>query len=136
MGINSTILICNDHLDWIKRNHSVFVNGLVSRLEQGETDPYPGHSRWNGDAMPGVQVISSGHSDFPSVIIVGGNSGKKITGVSRTSAGHPTDVDALKAMANRLGYTVRKKAKYDSKPKQQQQSVHANSKRKRQQKKR
>ena len=108
MAISSAIVISNNHLDWIRRNPEVFVNGLISRLEQGETDPYPGYARWNGDAMPGVQFVHSGHSSGQAVIVMHGAAGKCVV---TTSVGgqHPSDVDALKAFANRLGYTIRKK---------------------------
>lgn len=107
---NSTIVIDHKYLDWIRRNPRVFVNGLVSRLENEETDHYPGFARWNGDAMPGVQVVTVTRSDFPVVIITADGKGKKAVNVNRISQSSSNDVEALKALAKKLGYNVRKKS--------------------------
>lgn len=112
MSNNSAVVINDDYLDWIRRNPVQFVNRLVSRLEQGEVDPYPGFARWNGDAMPGVQVAFIGHSSFPGVVLVGGHGcGKKLMTMPHVdrNANPPNDVEVLKAMAERLGYSIRKK---------------------------
>ncbi len=111
MAMNSAIIICNNHLDWIRRNPPVFVNGLMGRLEQGECDPSPGYARWSGDGMPGVQVVAVEHSSQASVIVMGGNCGKLVSvcGSSSRGSGPASDVDALRAMADKLGYSIRQK---------------------------
>lgn len=109
MANNSAIVINHNHLDWIKRNPRVFVNGLMTRLEHGEVDPFPGHARWNGDGMPGVQLVHTGHSSEATVILVGGNSGKKVGTAYAKGSSQPSEVDALKAMASKLGYSVTKR---------------------------
>lgn len=106
---NSTIVIDHAYLDWIRRNPRVFVNGLVSRLENEEIDHYPGYARWNGDAMPGVQVVSVNKSDFPVVVIMVDGKGKKVVTATRQSRSSSGDVEVLKTLAKKLGYAVRKK---------------------------
>jgi len=110
--MNTTIVINNNHLDWIRRNPAVFVNGLIGRIENGECDPHPGHARWNGDALPGVQVVAVEHSSQATVVIMGGNCGRAVTscGSSGKGGAPASDVDALRAMASKLGYTVRQKS--------------------------
>jgi hypothetical protein len=103
MSTNSTIMINHDHLDWIRRNPTLFVNNLISRLNSGETDPFPGHARWHGDAMPGVQVVTTGSGDFPVAVVVGKNCGKKLGTVSAME----DKVEVLKELAHEHGCTVR-----------------------------
>lgn len=107
---SSVVLISEESLDWIKRNPRVFVDGLIGRLENGETDPYPGHSRWNGDAMPGVQVVTAGKPGTVTVVAANEGFGRQLFMVNDHGQRKlPSTVEVLKIMAQKLGYNIRKK---------------------------
>jgi hypothetical protein len=106
MTDSSVVIIDNDNLSWIQKHPGHFVEQLLSRLFSGETDPYPGHARWKGDACPGVQVVHVGAARYPTLFLVKDGQGKKVASVQRSINGESQEVQALKALARKLGYNV------------------------------
>jgi len=109
---NAAVMINLEYLDWIRRNPALFVNNLLTRLEVGQTDRFPNDARWNGDAMPGVQVVHVGSSDFPAVVVVGKNIGKKLGTVSAMEE----KLEVIKELAHEHGCVVQKKTTRTPKP--------------------
>ena len=128
MSDNSVVVINNDHLDWIRKHPDHFVNLLISRLQSGETDPYPGYARWNGDACPGVQVVQTVKSNFPSLILVENSRGRKFMNVKKAQKGESQDLLILRKLAHRLGYmlekggTTKRQSKTGFKPRQRRKT--------------
>lgn len=111
MSKNAAIVIQVDQVDWIRRHPIRFVASLLSRVEQGELDRYPGYARWNGDGVPGVQVVWVGEHESTGVIAVGKGHGKRLGMCSTPNNGSDASkLDILKELAGQLGYTLRKKA--------------------------
>lgn len=108
---NSLIMIQNEHIDWIVKNPERFVQNLITRLNGGEIDKYPGYARWNGDGMPGVQVVWIGQTDLCGVIVVGNNIATRLGAVSNIKNDNTleTKEKILKELAKQLGYTLKKK---------------------------
>jgi hypothetical protein len=119
MSSNSIIIINSHNLDWIKRHPERFVASVVSRIEGEEEDPYPGHARWSGDAMLGVQVVhTANETDLRPqsiVILVDDNSGKKLVSFfdfenqqlkSQRGQKGDKEIIALKKLATKLGFDV------------------------------
>ena len=109
--MNSVIIINSDHLDWIIRNPYVFTRALIGRIQSEEVDPYPGYSRWHGDAMPGVQVAYVGKPETLAVIMVENNAGKKILSLpsypgSANLSQQQQELAVLKELASKLGYDI------------------------------
>lgn len=108
---NSIIMIQNEHIDWIVKNPEKFVNNLITRLNGGELDKYPGYARWNGDAIPGVQVVWIGNCNLCGVISVGNNIATRLGAVSKVKndGSQESKEKILKELANQLGYILKKK---------------------------
>lgn len=109
--INSLIMIQNEHIDWIIKNPERFVQNLVTRLNGGEVDKYPGYARWNGDGIPGVQVVWIGQSDLCGVVAIGSNLATRLGAVTniKNENTQASKERVFKELAKQLGYTVQKK---------------------------
>lgn len=109
----AVVIIQSDQLDWLKRHPSLFANAVVSRIEMDETDKYPGYSRWDGDGVPGVQVvwISNPEDKNQTCLISAGNGfGVKIMSTRvKNNTNKETKIQFLKLLADKLGFNVTKK---------------------------
>lgn len=110
MGFNSVLFVCNDALDTIKRDPEGFADEIVRRmgsLGEGEFG--------FGNHANGFDVAHVGHADEVALIAVGGNYATKLVSYhAGWSANHHKEegqIELLKALAKKLGYTVRKKPK-------------------------
>jgi len=112
-GNTTVIVVQNDNLAWYRSHSDRLFTALFGRIAGGETDPYPGHARWNGDGIPGMQIVWNADSSRIGLLAVGRGSGQRLASVP--GLGNPSDEDTkvslLKALASRLGYTVTKKRK-------------------------
>lgn len=116
-------MIQNEHIDWIIKNPERFVQNLVTRLNGGELDKYPGYARWNGDGIPGVQVVWVGQSDLCGVVVVGSNVATRM-GVAakvKNDGSQDSKEKILKELAKQLGYTLQKKKEKQSNKKNKQE---------------
>ena len=104
----TAIILHNDQTDWFVRNATKFVNGIVSRMNGGEIDKYPGAARWDGDGIPGAQVVWVGNSNVNGIISVGQGHGVRL-GVAHCKNTHANKLDMLKELAEEMGYSLRKK---------------------------
>jgi Cu/Zn superoxide dismutase len=108
MGFNSVLFVCNDALGTVDREPEKFAE-LISRkmggLDTGEFG-FGGHA--NGFCIPHI-----GHADEQVVLLVGGNRATKLASHRNWRAGHDEEgqLEALKVLAHKLGYTIRKKPK-------------------------
>jgi hypothetical protein len=112
-GNTSVLIIQNDNLEWYKRNSDRLFSALFSRIAGGETDRYPGYARWDGDGIPGMQIVWNADSSTIGLLAVGRGSGQRLASVHGLGNPNTEDnkVSLLKALANQLGYTVTKKRK-------------------------
>ena len=92
--MNSTILILNDRIGYIKRNPEDFVKDLVQALLSGQP------AIWSNG-----QLITMHHADDTAIIAVGGNRAD----VLGHATGPVDDMEALKQVVSQLGYELRKK---------------------------
>lgn len=109
MGFNSVLFVCNDALNTIDREPEEF-SKLISRkmgsLDVGEFG-FGNHA--NGFSIPHI-----GHADEQVLLAVGGNYSTKLVSHHNWRPGHHTEegqLQMLKALAHKLGYDIRKKAK-------------------------
>lgn len=122
---NSIIMIQNEHIDWIIKNPERFVQNLATRLHGGELDKYPGYARWNGDGIPGVQVVWVGQSDLCGVVVVGSNIATRL-GVAakvKNDGSNESKEKILKELAKQLGYTLQKKKRNQTEKKSKRENV-------------
>lgn len=111
-GQNKTavITIQTDQLEWIRRHPDKFVNGLVTRIESDETDKYPGYARWNGDGIPGTQLIwvSDPKSKHQTCIISAGNGTavKIMLSPIENNSKKETKLKFLQLLAEKFGYKL------------------------------
>ena len=119
----TAIILQNDQADWYVRNCERFAGALVSRMNAGETDKYPGYARWHGDGIPGCQVVWSGNSNINGIISVGQGHGVRL-GVTHCKNTAANKLAMLKELAEDLGYSLHKKpgAKERAAPKAQAMS--------------
>ena len=103
----TAIVLQNDQTDWYMRNSEKFVAALVGRMNGGETDKYPGYARWNGDGVPGCQVVWAGNSNINGIISVGQGHGVRL-GVTHCKNTTTNKLNMLKELAADLGYDLRK----------------------------
>ena len=74
MGLNTTIVILNDALGYIKRDPAAFVKRLEQAIQEGAKGqwiPVGGH----GNA---AQVVETHHADYDVLVKVGGNCGSVV----------------------------------------------------------
>ena len=109
----AAIVIQSEHFEWLKKHPSYFVNNIISRIEMDETDKYPGYSRWDGDGVPGTQVVWIGNPEDKNktcLISVGNGFGVKILStVLKNNSNKETKIELLKLLAEKLGYRLVKK---------------------------
>jgi len=104
----TAIVLQNDQADWYMRYSDRFVSALVSRMNVGETDKYPGYARWHGDGIPGCQVVWAGNSNINGIISVGQGHGVRL-GVTHCKNAATNKLAMLKELAEDLGYSLHKK---------------------------
>lgn len=114
-NVNKTavIIVQSDQLDWYKKHPGHFVNSISSRIEMGEVDKYPGYSRWDGDATPGVQVlwISEPEDKNQTCLFSAGNGFgvKVLLSKIKNNSNKETKIEFLKLFADKFGYKLVKK---------------------------
>ena len=104
MGFNSLLFIPNDELDRVTKHPKDFA--LAVRRSAGSITPGPLGFSFSSFSVPYI-----GHADTAGLVAVGGNHAQCLV-QTMTGRGHHTDngkVELLKALANELGYSVRKK---------------------------
>ena len=104
----TALVLQNNQADWYMRNCEKFTSGIVTRMNGGETDKYPGYARWSGDGIPGAQVVWVGKSHVNGIISVGQGHGVRI-GVTHCKNTHLNKLEMLKELAEDLGYKLQKK---------------------------
>lgn len=55
--LSSLVLFQHDNLSYLTKHPERVINNLLSRFSSEETDKYPGYARWDGDGLPGIQII-------------------------------------------------------------------------------
>lgn len=108
-GNTSVIIVQNDQLEWYRKNSDRLFTALWSRIAGGETDRYPGYARWNGDGIPGMQIVWNSDSSTIGLLAVGRGSGQRLATIKGGDNPEDNKVSLLKALARQLGYTVTKK---------------------------
>jgi hypothetical protein len=109
MGYNTTIVVMNDALDYIKRDFR-FGKTLAEQISEHYRDPNGYVDVPAGGHVNAASVIAQHHADVTSVVAVGGNHGTVI-GCTRHASHHlqENQVLILKELAHQLGYDLRKK---------------------------
>ena len=108
MGFNSVLFVCNDALNTIDDEPEEFAK-LISRKMGGlDTGEFGFGNHVNGFSIPHI-----GHADEHVLLLVGGNTATKLVSHSRWRLGHTEEsqLALLKLLADKLGYSVRKKPK-------------------------
>jgi len=110
----AVLIIQSDQLDWLKKHPDHFANAIASRIEMGEMDKYPGYARWNGDGVPGVQVIwiSDPNEKNQTCLITAGNGfGVKVMSSRiKNNSDKKTKLEFLKLFAEKLGFNIVRKS--------------------------
>lgn len=109
MGFNSILYIPNDQLDEINRDPEHFARELTGAINLSCVEPKPTHlhGRFHDFTIPYCS-----HADAVGLVAVGGNHATKILHTGGRELEHHTDggqIELLRLLADRLGYTVRKK---------------------------
>lgn len=108
MGYNSTVVVMNDAMTAIEKDPE-FGKKLVQAIlsQHGKNVPVDISS---GGHVNAATVIDCHHSDYSSLILVGGNMG---TVLVSDASGYKHDAfdqfDACSALAKKLGYKLTKK---------------------------
>ena len=104
----AVIVIQVDQIDWIKKHPERFVNSLLSRINAGETDKHPGYARWNGDGIPGVQLVcitEETKNELTSVISAGNGFGVRLGSLRVKNDNNPAvKMDILKKLMDKIGF--------------------------------
>jgi len=104
----AVITIQVDQLDWIKKHPERFVDALISRINMGETDKHPGYARWNGDGIPGVQLVcitEEGKNDLTNIVAVGNGFGVRLGSLKIKNDNNPTTrYEMLKKLLEKIGF--------------------------------
>ena len=102
----AVVVIQVEQLEWIKKHPERFVDALVSRIHTGETDKHAGYARWNGDGIPGVQVVcytEENRNDLTALVAVGNGCGIKLGSVNIRNDSKPeTKLQILKNVLAKL----------------------------------
>jgi hypothetical protein len=112
MGNTTVIILQNDQVDWYSKHPERLINAIIARMNSGELDRYPGYARWDGDGIPGMQLVWNENSSTIGIIAVGRGSGQRLAAMNN---GDNSNTDGnklalLKAFAARLGYNITKKS--------------------------
>lgn len=67
MGLNTVVLILNDHIADIERRSAIFCARLHSMIAAGQT----------GEVIAGAKIISTAHADAVQIVGVHGNIGEE-----------------------------------------------------------
>lgn len=114
----AVVTINCDNLEWIKKNPGMFVNNLLSRINSGETDPWPGYRRWHGDGAPGVQLVYVGNHNHPAVVVVGKNAAGKL--LTTIYGDNLSNEEVMKQLNHEVGDSVKRKTKTNKSKKPRQ----------------
>jgi len=106
MGYNTTVVVMNDALDQIK-NDPAFGEKLA-RAVMGFNIPVRGKDVAAGNFVNAATVVSQHHADAVHLVAVGGNYGRDLGHVV-SWRDQTDDEKILRALADKLGYTLRKK---------------------------
>lgn len=111
MGNTSAFVFQNDQSDWYSRHAEKVIASILTRMSSGELDKYPGYARWNGDGIPGMMQVWNSHSSTIGILAVGCGSGQRLGCVYDldNSASRANQEVLFRALAKKLGYSVRKK---------------------------
>lgn len=108
MGFNSVLFVCNDALNTVDNEPEEFAK-LISRKMGGIDEGEFGF----GNHCNGFRIPHIGHADEMAVIAVGGNYATRIlryhAGYSHMHHEEEGQIEILKRLADKLGYSVRKK---------------------------
>ena len=104
----AVVVIQADQLEWLKKHPERFVDALISRINTGETDKHPGYARWNGDGIPGVQLVcitEEGRNDLTSIVAAGNGFGIRIGSLKIKNDNNPTTKsEMLKKLLEKIGF--------------------------------
>lgn len=106
MGFNTTVVVMNDALHHIE-NDAEFSKKLV-RAIQGFTIPERDKDVSAGGFINAATVVGQHHADSIHLFAIGGNYGRDL-GYVAFWPDHENDETILRALADKLGYTIRKK---------------------------
>ena len=115
MGYNTSMIIMNDCLDYIARDEQFGrkVSEAVSKLSlPPEYRDERGIDIWSGPAVNAATVIETHHADITSIVAFGQNMGVHLTSAYAygwSQRNETVEVSILKALADKLGYQVRRK---------------------------
>jgi hypothetical protein len=107
MGFNTTVVVMNDALEYI-RNDPEFGSKLADAALRiwGSDQPEDVSA---GCFINAATVIESHHADGMIPVLVGGNHGTVVKGCCVGFRSEAYEMDLLKALANKLGYRLTKK---------------------------
>jgi hypothetical protein len=118
----AVVVIQVEQMDWIKKHPERFVDALISRINMGETDKHPGYARWNGDGIPGVQLVcitEEGKNDLTSVIAAGNGFGIRLGSLKiRNDNNTKTKTEILKKLLEKIGFKGQRNITNDNLKKQ------------------
>jgi len=104
----AVIVIQVENMDWLKKHPERFVDALISRINMGETDKHPGYARWNGDGIPGVQLVcitEEGKNDLTNVVAAGNGFGIRLGSLKIKNDNNPTTkTEILKKLLEKIGF--------------------------------
>ena len=104
----AVVVIQVEQLDWIKKHPERFVDALISRINMGETDKHPGYARWNGDGVPGVQLVcitEEGKNDLTNIVAAGNGFGIRLGSLKIKNDNNPaTKYEMLKKLLEKIGF--------------------------------
>lgn len=120
MGFNTSVIVLNDHLHEIRKDAD-FGKKLADAIGALSLPPElrsrRGGGAWGVDVSSGgcssaATAIETHHADYDSIVAFGGNSGRIISEAvypSRAKEDESMEVRYLRALADSLGYNIRKK---------------------------
>lgn len=100
MGMNTACIIRNDFLHEIEKD-AEFGKKVAAAVRYAG---YDGFKHYHGQAF---DVLPSSHADYAQVVIVSGNTIRRLGGYAGTYAN--TDEEILRNIADSMGYRISKK---------------------------
>ena len=111
MGFNTALMICNDGMDELRRDPLAAEKLHQGILLAGRQRDGWGFSVSIGNHCNPVSILPSEHADYAQLVIVGGNSIRRIATLGGSRARFDWDAEGVFAtLADQLGYNVSKKA--------------------------
>ena len=109
MGYNTALMVCNDGLSQLERDADAGKKIARGVLAAGQATV--NYIAIGNHANP-VSILPSQHADVDQLVIVGGNTIRHVHSFYRLigCSSRPLEEDVLSALAEELGYTLRKKA--------------------------